>query len=214
MKPAMISLCDRTGVMAMPWAQAGYECYCVDVAHSIRSARQADGIRYVWGDVRSWVPPAGIEIAFVAAFPPCTHVAVSGARDFQTKRGVMLRDALETFEACRLVASWSGAPYMIENPVGVLSSLPHIGRPDHYFHPWQYAGWFADDNYTKKTCLWTGNGFVMPPPFPGPYLGPPDDRIHKATPSDDRADVRSATPLGFAIAVFSANNSYRTSVAA
>ena len=126
----------------------------------------------------------------------------------------MLRDALELFESGRQVCSWTGAPYICENPVGVLSNIPHIGKPDHYFHPSDYAGWCEDDNYTKKTCLWTGNGFVMPQAKPAPWLGPPDDRIHKATPSADRANERSATPLGFARAVFDANYQHHKSLEA
>jgi len=208
MSNAAIFLCDLTGNMARPWAEAGIECYCVDTQHSIRRDR-ADGlIHFVWGDARSWRPPDGVRPVFVAAFPPCTHVAGSGARDFEKKAPIMLRDALETFEACRQAAAWSGAPYMIENPVGVLSGIPHIGKPDHYFHPWEYAGWEPGDHYTKKTCLWTGNGFVMPPKRPALHLAdvPPDNRIHFASPSDDRADIRSATPMGFARAVFEANH--------
>ena len=116
--------------------------------------------------MRRPVARGGIAIVFAAS--PCTHVSVSGARDFAVKGGQMLRDTLEVFEACRQIGEWSGAPYMLENPVGVLSSIPHIGKPDHYFHPWQYAGFCEDDNYTKKTCVWTGNGFVMPAPFPAP----------------------------------------------
>jgi hypothetical protein len=42
-------------------------------------------------------------------------------------------------------------------------------------------------------------------PVPAPWLGPPDDRIHKATPGEDRANFRSATPMGFARATFKAN---------
>jgi len=203
---AVVSLCDLTGNFVRPWAEAGYRCYCVDVEHSIRRDRVEGNIHFVWGDARTWAPPAGIRPIFVAAFPPCTHIAGSGARDFATKRGQMLRDALETFEACRQAAAWSGAPYLIENPVGVLSSVPHIGKPDHYFHPHEYAGWCEEDNYTKKTCLWVGNGFVMPDKRPAPHLGEPDDRIHKAPPTADRADFRSATPMGFARAVFDANS--------
>lgn len=41
-RPAMISLCDVTGVMAEPWAEAGYDCYCVDVQHSIRRDRTVE----------------------------------------------------------------------------------------------------------------------------------------------------------------------------
>lgn len=118
----------------------------------------------------------------------------------------MLRDALETFEACRMAAAWSGAPYCIENPVGVLASVPHIGKPQYIFDPFQYAG-YADDPcteaYTKKTCLWTGNGFAMPEPRPvDPVMG---SKMHLMPPSAERANVRSATPSGFARAVFYAN---------
>lgn len=206
---AAVFLCDLTGNMARPWAEAGVECWCVDIEHSIRRDRQehvgAGIINFVWGDVRSWRPPEGRRIIFGAAFTPCTHQAVSGARDFAKKGAYMLRDGLEMFEAGRQALAWSGAPYCCENPVGVLSSIPHIGKPDAYFHPWEYAGWCGEDNYTKKTCLWTGNGFVMPPKRPALHLGPPDDRIHKAPPGDARADFRSATPMGFSRAVFHAN---------
>jgi hypothetical protein len=204
-----IFLCSKTGNLARPWAAAGYECFCVDIEHSIRNDRTervgAGLIHFVWGDVRSWRPPAGRQIVFGASETPCTHVAGSGARDFAKKRGFLLRDALEMFEAAGQALAWSGAPYFQENPVGLLSSIPHIGKPDYYFHPWQYTGFCRDDNYTKKTCLWTGNGFVMPEPCPDLSLPAPDDRIHKAGPSDDRGDVRSAAPMGFARAVFFAN---------
>lgn len=198
-RPLFISLCDLTGNMAKPWAEAGFECICVDVQHSIRRdrVREFEGggsIRYTWGDVRSWTPPR--KPAFVACFPPCTDLTVAGARDFQTKRGYRLSDALELFDACVMAGEWSGAPYMIENPVGRLSS--HRRQPDHTFDPCDYG-----DPYTKKTCLWTGGGFVMPPknrvePTEG-------SKMHKLPPSADRQNLRSATPMGFARAVFEAN---------
>jgi hypothetical protein len=206
MSECVISLCDRTGRFLQPWAEAGFECYAVDVQHSIRKDRFENGIWFVWGDARTWRPPSGKRPIFVAAFPPCTHVAVSGARDFKKKGGQMLRDSLETFEACRQAAAWSGAPYLIENPVGILSSIPHIGKPNYWFDPCDYTLYEPADNYTKKTGLWTGNGFVMPPPAKLVGLPPPDDRIHKASPGSDRGDVRSETPLGFSRAVFLENN--------
>jgi hypothetical protein len=206
---AVISLCDNTGVMVRPWAEAGYECWAVDIQHSIRKDRSENVgrgvIHYVWGDVRTYRRPTQQQPAFVIVQTPCTHTAVSGARDFAKKGGMMLRDALEMFEAGRQVADWSGAPWMQENPVTMMSSVPHLGKPDYYFHPWEYAGLCEDDNYTKKTCIWSGNGFVMPPPCPAPHLGPPDNRIHFASPTDDRGDVRSAAPMGFARAVFRSN---------
>lgn len=206
MIPAAIFLCDKTGIAARPWAASGIECWCVDIDHSIRRDRHEGNINFVWGDVRSWAPPPGRRIVFVGAFPPCTHVAVSGARDFAKKRGLMLRDALETFEATRQAIAWCGAPGFVENPVGVLSSIPHIGKPDFWFHPSDYAGYSPNseaDAYTKKTGIWAFNGFAMP-------VKRPVDPVHgsimwRLTPSDDRADQRSATPVGFSIAIFEAN---------
>ncbi len=129
----VISLCDRTGHMVRPWAEAGFECWCVDTQHSIRRTRTeqvgAGLIHYEWGDVRSYRRPTTKPIAFMMVQTPCTHTAVSGARDFAKKRGMMLRDALEMFEAGGQVADWSGAPYCQENPVVTLSSVPHIGNP-------------------------------------------------------------------------------------
>lgn len=204
--PIAIFLYDKTGVAARPWAEVGIECFCVDIQHSIRKDRSDGLINFVWGDARSWRPPEGRRIVFVASMSPCTDVTVAGARDFEKKGGIMLRDAIELFEAGRQAAAWSGAPYYCENPVGVLSSLPHIGKPSHYFHPYEYAG-YADDQqneaYTKKTCIWTGNGFVMPAKKPvDPVLG---SKMWLMPPSDDRANLRSASPLGFNRAVFMAN---------
>lgn len=137
------------------------------------------------------------------AFPPCTHLAVSGARDFEKKSWPMLRDGMDTFWACLQAAKWAGCPYLIENPVGRISGIHH--QPDHTFNPCDYGAYLdpPGDKYTKRTCLWTGNGFVMPEPRPvDPVQG---SMIHLMPPSKNRADERSMTPMGFAIAVFEAN---------
>lgn len=197
----VVSLCDATGIMVQPWADAGFECYCVDVQHSIRKDRVEGRVHYVWGDVRSWFPPK--PVGFLAAFPPCTHVAVSGARDWRRKGLPMLNDALELFNACLQVGEWSRAPYMIENPVGAFSS--HIRKPDHMFDPYEYGDYLDPpvDTYSKKTCLWTGGGFRMPPKRPvEPIEG---SRMHFVPPGPKRELIRSATPAGFARAVFEAN---------
>jgi hypothetical protein len=204
MPPVVVSLCDRTGNMGRPWAEAGWEVWCIDIQHSIRREREeACGrgkLRFVWGDVRTWSPPAELNgrISMVFAFPPCTHVAVSGARDFLTKGTAMLRDSLEMFAACEHAARWAGVPYMIENPVGKFSD--HMGKPNHTFQPWQYG-----DLWTKKTCLWIGNGFVMPEPVHTVQPEGVRAAVWLMAPSEDRADKRSETPMGFARAVFQAN---------
>lgn len=205
----MISLFDKTGNMAKPWLDAGYECYIVDLQHP--PAYDTSGItsegrlHKVHADLtKPWLPPVDKErIAFVMAFPPCDHVAVSGARWFKGKGLRLLARSIEMFSTAAEFCEWSKAPYAIENPVSNISS--HWRKPDHYFEPFHFTGYRPEDNYTKKTCLWTGGGFVMPEKFKDISLGEPDDRIHKCPPSKERANIRSATPIGFAEAVFSMN---------
>lgn len=201
MTGVVVSLCDLTGILVEPWAHAGYDCYCVDIQHSIRRERVEGNVHYVWGDVRNWTPPG--PVAFLAAFPPCTHVALSGAQDWQTKGVPMLTDALSVFQACENAGRWSGAPFFIENPVGAFST--HVRKPDYLFDPFDYGGYLdpPGDAYTKKTCLWTGNGFRMPQKLP---VEPTEGSLmHTMSPSPERSNLRSATPRGFARAVFEAN---------
>jgi hypothetical protein len=194
----VLSLCDRTGNMVRPWLEAGHKAITVDLQPS---AWEHPNRTHIQADVKGLRPmPADI----VFAFPPCTHLASSGARWFRDKGLRALIDGLELVETCRALCEATGAPYMIENPVGQLASWWR--DPDYSFHPVHYSGWAPEpetDAYTKKTCLWTGHGFVMPDRKPGePTLG---SLMHRLPPSDDRADIRSATPLGFAYAVFAAN---------
>lgn len=198
----IVSLCDKTGNMLKPWADAGHRCVAVDVQHSIRKDRHSNGIDFVWGDCRSWTPDGNVEMLF--AFPPCTHLAGSGSRDWQKKDWPMLRDGMDLFHACLTAAKWAGCPFMIENPVGRISGLH--GKPGHIFNPCDFGGYLdpPGDAYTKKTCLWTGGGFVMPERRPvEPVEG---SRMHLMTPGPGRADARSETPMGFASAVFEANS--------
>lgn len=210
----VISICDRSGIMVEPWANAGCLCICIDLQHSISatSAKRhqvkklgAGEIHFVYGDARSWKPSQfdkqffqKYNIVFVACFPVCTNLAGSGAQDWKLKGLAMLTDGLMLFNSCEQIADWSGAPYLCENPVGTIPA--HHRKPDYYFHPW-----FWGDLYTKKTCLWTGNGFVMPQ---ADYITRPvgtEQKIWVMAPSDDRQNKRSETPAGFARAIFEAN---------
>lgn len=160
------------------------------------------GLWEVGGDVCEFLPPRASYVA-AFAFPPCTNLAVSGARWFAEKglRGVI--EGLETVERCRRLLEWCGCPWLLENPVSTISS--YWRKPDHTFHPCDYGGYLdpPGDCYTKKTCLWVGGGFRMPErkrvePVEG-------SRMHRLAPSAERADIRSQTPEGFARAVFEAN---------
>jgi len=201
-KNVVVSLFDYTGNMLKPWAKAGYDCYAIDIRH--KEDYINNGIRYMDIDLSTELDMFdGNDIAFVSAFPPCTHLAVSGARWFKGKGLRKLADSINLFATATEFCESVNAPYIIENPVSTIST--YWRKPDYSFHPWQYSGIEPKDNYTKKTCLWTGGGFVMPEYNIDDSIGKPDDRIHKAPPSPDRGNFRSATPLGFAEAVFQAN---------
>lgn len=220
-KPVMISMCDKSGIMARPWAENGHTCICVDIQHSIRATRKrkwvieyfegGGSIHFMYGDARSWKPrdfdPEFFKryyIAFVACFPVCTNLSGSGSQDwghgkYEPIKGIpMLMDGLLLFNACEQLADWSGAPYCIENPKGVIPS--HHRMWDYAFHPWHYG-----NLWQKFTCLWTGNGFVMPEKK---YITKPEgtkQKIWLASPGLDRQDERSETPEGFARAVYESN---------
>ena len=192
----VISCFDKSTNMVKPWADSGYVCYCVDTQHEPGEKRSGNIVK-VGADMLSWLPPRE-PIAAAFFFPPCTDVAVSGARWFKDKGLGSLIQALRLFEISVKIAEWSGAPYIIENPVSTVST--YWRKPDHMFDPCDYG-----DPYTKKTCLWVGNGFVMPiKNRVAPTLG---SKMHLMPPSVDRADKRSETSMGFSNAVFQANQS-------
>jgi hypothetical protein len=190
----MISCFDFSTIMAQPWAEAGYLCYCVDLQHEPGEHRDGNIIR-VGADIEYWIPPRG-RIAFGSFFTPCTHTAVSGARWFKGKGLRALSKAIALFARSQEIAESLGCPWMIENPVSTLAS--YWRKPDYTFDPCDYG-----DPYTKKTCLWTGGGFVMPNKN---RVEPTDgSKMHLLPESKDRANQRSETPKGFSRAVFEAN---------
>jgi hypothetical protein len=203
-RPVVLSLCDVTTRMAQPWAEAGFDCFCVDVQHPKGTVKRGN-IWLVGADILDWLPPRE-NYAAAFAFTPCTNLSVSGARWFTEKGIGGLLDGLALFRRGIEILEWSGAPWMAENPVSTVSS--YFRKPDFSFDPCDYAGYLPEmerhtEAYTKKTCLWTGADFVMPcKRAVTPALKSP---IHSMPPSPDRGNKRSATPRGFARAVFEAN---------
>ncbi|HHX6672809.1 TPA: hypothetical protein ACVGL4_000573 [Pseudomonas aeruginosa] len=217
-KGICIFLCDITGKMAKPWFDDGYTCILVDPKHPRGVTVSQCGRWVTIGEIidhpTTWsVISAAIRtnrVVFVAGFPPCTDLAVSGARWFEEKRKadpLYEMKAMHVVWQCQVIGELSGGKWFAENPVSRISSFWR--RPDHAFHPFQYTGFCAEDNYKKKTCLWVGGGFVMPDPYRDYSLGAPDNRIHTCAPGDERANIRSETPTGFAIAVHLANRGPR-----
>ena len=175
----VISLADLTGMMAAPWASAGYEVILVDPQHP--EGVNQDGLVTKVGRVldhpETWaVLRAAIATGRVVAvfgFPVCTELAVSGTARWADKRAAdpnFQARAMALVHECRVVGELSGAPWFFENPVSAISSI--YRKPDHTFHPFEFGGYLPDDDehplypeyfpprdgYGKKTCLWSGGG--------------------------------------------------------
>lgn len=210
-KGIVISCFDLTCALLKPWARAGYECHAVDMQHPAK--KSVEGNITKWGvDVHEWEKIFMEKyrdrlsyIMFAAFFPPCTDLAVSGARWFMSKE----QDSPGTRQRAMDLVYWSdrmgrqfGCPYFIENPVSVIST--EWRKPDYTFHPYEYGGYDngKEDGYHKKTCLWTGGGFCLPQKKPIALDPMTADRIWKMPPSPERQNLRSKTPEGFAQAVF------------
>lgn len=191
--------------MVKPWAEAGHDCYIVDIQHPTWFSNFGANITSIGLDlIEQEFNLDNVDIVFAA--PPCTDLASSGARWFKDKGLKKFIEALQMVEVCLEIAERYGCPYMIENPVGRLASWR---QPDYKFDPCDYAGYLApelqlEDSYTKKTCLWTNNKFILPKPKKvEPILG---SKMHKIPPGPRRQNLRSVTPMGFAIAVYEANS--------
>ncbi|NEG55423.1 hypothetical protein [Bifidobacterium platyrrhinorum] len=208
-RDVVLCLCDLTGIMAEPWVEHGYKAVLVDPQHGLdriegsvlklaKTVEEALPIIQRLIDTRS--------IALVAGFPPCTDLAVSGAQWFPRKYEqdhMFQAKAVAVAEQCRTIGKASGAPWMVENPVSVLSNV--FGKPSFTFDPYQFTSFEPADNYTKKTCIWSGGGFQMPLPAQDDTLGEPDPNHIWHMSGKDRANQRSKTPRGFARAVYQAN---------
>ena len=233
MQQYVISLYDYTGEALKPWAEAGYTCHAFDIQHDedilvdrfegggsisfhkadLHDHKNLNAIYYAFADK---------PVAFGMAFPVCTDMAVSGAAWFKKKAEAnpsFQDEAVSHAVWCAEVFRSLKIPFFIENPVSVLATKWR--KPDHKFHPYEYGGYIAKDDaqhplwpdyiadrdaYPKKTCLWTGNGFVMPPKVPvEPESGHSRQHLKLGGKSAKTKNIRSATPRGFAIAVMAAN---------
>jgi hypothetical protein len=121
------------------------------------------------------------------AHPPCTHLAVSGARWFKKKLP-------EQAAALIFVRQLLAAPIpkiALENPISIISSK--VRKPDQVIQPWQYG-----HGETKATCLWLKG---LPHLKPTNIVEGREARIHKMPPSPDRWKLRSITYPGIAAAM-------------
>lgn len=234
-KGVVISLYDTTALMLKPWAQAGFECHAYDLqnnegpdADGIFKHREdlfdpttMDAIHNRFQDRN---------VVAIFAFPPCTDLSIAGARwwtrkalenpNFQVEAARRIED-VHTW-CTRLTSTNPDSFFMIENPKA--SRLNSLWRKrDHTFSPNEYGGYLdesehehplwptkipARDAYSKLTGLWTSANFKLPiqKPVEAQRILVKDRYHSPLFASFTSAKLRSATPRGFAKAVFLANH--------
>lgn len=121
------------------------------------------------------------------AHPPCTHLAVSGARWFKGKE----REQADALDFVKQLLNAPIPKIALENPVSVISS--HIRKPDQIIQPWMFG-----HGETKATCLWLKN---LPLLKPTNIVNGRVPKVHYASPGPDRWKLRSITYQGIADAM-------------
>ena len=178
--------CEMSGRVRDAFRRRGHNAWSCDLLPDMNGSEF-----HIQCDVREylrWEINVG-QCDMLIAFPPCTHLAVSGARHFAAKRA----DGRQQ-EAINFFMTLSNAPIpriCIENPVGIMSSVWR--KPDQIIQPWQFG-----HGETKATCLWLKG---LPLLKPTNIVEGRDARVHRMPPSKDRAMLRSLTYEGIAEAM-------------
>ena len=173
--------CEYSGTVRDAFAKRGHNAVSVDFLPS-----ETEG-KHIQGDVLDVIRSQKWDL--MVAFPPCTHLAVSGARYFAEKRADGRQQEALAFVEALLTADIP--KIAIENPVGIISS--YIRKPDQYIHPWQHG-----HGETKKTGLWLKN---LPLLIPSDIVDGREQRVWKMGPSPARSKERSRTYQGIANAM-------------
>ena len=170
--------CEFSGTVRDSFASLGHNAWSCDLLDT-----EKPGNHYK-GDVRDIL---GEGWDLMIAHPPCTHLAVSGARWFYLKQ----REQAEALEFVRLLMDAPIPRICIENPISIISS--RIRKPDQIIQPWMFGHGEA-----KSTCLWLKNLNKL---VPTNIVSGREARIHKMPPSPDRWKERSKTYQGIADAM-------------
>ena len=170
--------CEYSGIVRDAFIARGHDAMSCDLLDT-----KNPGPHYS-GDVRD-VLFDGWDM--LIAHPPCTHLAVSGARWFKDKQA----EQAESLDFVRLLLDAPIPRICLENPISIISS--RIRKPDQIIQPWQFG-----HGETKATCLWLKN---LEPLVPTDIVDGREQRIWKMPPSPDRWKERSRTFSGIADAM-------------
>lgn len=171
--------CEFSGIVRDAFRKKGHDAWSCDLLPT-----EKDSYHHIREDVMKIIYD---EWDLMIAHPPCTYLAVSGARWFKDRQ-------LEQAQALDFVSLLMNSPIdkiCIENPISVISSK--IRKPDQIIQPWQFG-----HGETKATCLWLKN---LPKLKPTKIMSERNPRVHHEPPGKDRWKNRSRTLQGIADAM-------------
>lgn len=170
--------CEYSGRVRDAFIKQGHDALSCDLLPT-----DVEGLHYQ-GDVLDIIN-GGWDL--MIAHPPCTHLAVSGARWFKDKK----KEQEEALDFVRVLLNAPIDRIALENPVSVISSK--IRKPDQIIQPWMFG-----HGETKATCLWLKN---LPKLQPTNIVEGREQKVWKMPPSKDRWKARSLTYNGIAEAM-------------
>jgi len=173
--------CEFSGIVRDAFLARGHNAWSCDLLDTERIGRHFkvdvfSAISYSYWDL-------------MIAHPPCTHLAVSGAKHFARK--IASGEQQEALDFVRRLMNVDIKHICIENPISVISSK--IRKPDQIIQPWMFG-----HGETKATCLWLKN---LPKLTPTNIVEGREARVHKMPPSKTRWKDRSRTYAGIAAAM-------------
>lgn len=177
----VIVACEYSATVRDAFRARGHDAWSCDLLPT-----EGDPQWHYEGDVFEFLANTA-PFDLMIAHPPCTHLAVSGARWFKDKQV----EQAEALEFVRRLLDVMIDKIALENPISIISSK--IRKPDQIIQPWQFG-----HGETKATCLWLKG---LPKLNPTKIVEGREARVHKMAPGPDRWKERSRTYKGIAEAM-------------
>jgi site-specific DNA-cytosine methylase len=174
--------CEESQAVCIEFRKRGHDAYSCDI-------QDCSGGHPEWHIKDDVLKVINDYWDMMIAFPPCTDLAVSGAKWFKQKiKDGRQQKSIEFFLA---LANAHIEKKSLENPIGIMSTI--YRKPDQIIQPWEFG-----HGETKATCLWLKG---LPKLVPTDIVDGRDQRIWRLPPTVDRAKLRSKTFLGIAKAM-------------
>lgn len=171
--------CEYSGRVREAFRAKGHDAYSCDILPS-----EDNSPFHIQQDVQDILSN---KWDMMIAHPPCTHLAVSGARWFKDKQ----EEQKEAIKFFKFLANFPIERICVENPISIMSTL--YRKPDQIIQPWMFG-----HGETKATCLWLKG---LPLLSPTNIVEGREAKVHKMAPSPTRWKERSRTYQGIANAM-------------